>query len=126
MAQPNGLNPDFIGRVTASGFDGSHGHGVSVTCVPTNGVTNVDVFAATNGFYGTVTGCYLINKTTTPLTVTLKGPATVCTIQTGASATMIGAITLSNTAITPTGTLVVVSDAVGKDAFVFVTYQVVR
>lgn len=128
MAVPNGLNPDFGGRVSALGFEGTHGHGVSVTCVKTNGTTNVNVFGATVGFDGTITGVYMASTTTTNIIVWLKTYKTIATIQSGASSTIKAATTLDSTAkvFDRDSTLVVVTNGVGKNAYVWVTYQVLR
>lgn len=123
---PNRLNPSFLGRVEAKGFDAIHGKGVSVTCVSTNGTTNVDVFGTTNGFQGTVTGVFLIAKDTTAANITVVGPeGTYCTIAKGATAgALVGASALTYTAINRDGTLQVDSSVASGQAYVFITYKV--
>lgn len=128
MAQPNGLNPNFPGRVTSAGYDANHAKGVCVTCVSTAGTTDTDVFGSTNGFKGTVTGVYLIAKDATAANITLIGPeGTYCTIAKGTSAGgLVGATSLSYTAISKDGTLKVDSSDNTGNAFVFITYKVLE
>lgn len=102
MPSPNGLNPSFIGKVEADGFDAIHGKGVSSTVITLSGTTAADLFAAANGFKGTITGLLFVALTGTSSTVTVTSRGdTVATITAG---TTNGAVTgpagaLNNTVI---------------------------
>ena len=130
MAQAQGWNPIFGGKVEAAGFDNLQGSGVCVTPVDTNGTTRRYVFGSSaNGFQGQVTGVWLITKAGTTATMTLASEAgTVVAITTSATAgTLVGGTSLSNATINRDGTMgVVLSGTNGADgsATVFVTYAV--
>jgi hypothetical protein len=130
MAQPNGYNPSFAGRVSAVGFDNLNSSGVCTTAVDTNTTTRRYVFSSGgNGFVGTITGVWLITKAGTTATMTLAcEDGTVCTIDTATSAGgVVGASSLSNTTIDKDGTLGVIfsgTNSMDGSATVFVTYAV--
>jgi len=130
MAQPNGLNPSFDGKVKALGFDATHGNGVSVTVKETNGTTLVNIFGTASGFEGTITGIYLVALDATAANITISSPGgTVSTIAKGATTgAVVGGATLSNTAITIAGSISMVSSVAGGvaggAARVFITYKV--
>ena len=125
MSNPNGLNPSFDGKVKALGFDAKHGNGISETVRETNSTTNVTVFDNPSGFEGTITGVYVVALDATAGNITISTQAgTVCTIAKG---TVTGAAvftaTLLNTAITPAGSVVIVSSA-NANARVYIAYKV--
>ena len=123
MAQPNQLNPKF------AVVDSLHGNGVSITCVSTNATTPVILFGNPSVFSGTITGCFLIAKGGTAANITLKSgnaASTVCTIAKGTSTgALVGASSLSNTTISGSATIQIVSSGANTeaDAYVFVTYK---
>ena len=128
----NNLNPEFLGRVRAAGFEGLHNKGVSATCVSTNETTDVNVFGTTNGFEGVVTGVFLWARGGIASTITLKGDdgATIASIAKGtATGVFVGEDTLANTTFNRTGTMIVVgtgtaSTAGRADAYVVIFYRV--
>lgn len=118
MASPNQLDPTF------NKVDAWHGKGISVTAVNSNNTTAVNVFGATNGFTGTITGVYLVSLDTTNANMTLRNDSSsVCVIATGTtSGALVGGTTLSNTTISASGTMVIVMSA-NSGARVFITYK---
>ena len=114
-----------IGGGKVTGAKRVEGKSYSIVATETNGTTTVDVFGATNGFDGTITGVYLISKDTTAGTITIATDVgTVATIAKGATAgAMVGANSIANTGFTSAGTLTVVSDSAGE-ATVFITFTV--
>ena len=131
MATPNGLNPDFGGSVSATGFDASHAGGVSITAVAITGsacTTSVNVFGSANKFTGVITGVFLSAINTTAANITIATTAgTVATIAKGTSAgVLVGSAALANTAIALDGTVTVVSSSASGTAYVFITYTVTK
>ena len=125
MAQPNGINPSFGGKVKALGFDAIHGNGVSTTCRETNATTMVNVFGTASGFEGTITGVWLVSLDATAGNITVSTPSgTVCTIAKGTvTGTAVHTATLSNTAITIAGSVSILSTA-NANARVYISYKV--
>lgn len=133
MAVPNGLNPDFLGPVTArGGFKTGNGKGIMITAVSTASSAPVSFFGASAtdavGQYFTITGIFVVAKDASTATITIAGTqGTVATIAKGATAgALVGATSLSNTALVPTDTFTIVSNGpnVGQgDAFVYITFK---
>ncbi len=103
--------------------------GYYVVSVPTNGTTAVNVFGATNGFAGTITNVLVTGLDGTAANIGVADTAgTVVTVAKGTSSGLVtGGTTLSNTAFTSAGTLVIVSTsatAAGGAARVLVTFTV--
>jgi len=130
MAQPNGWNPIFGGRVGADGFNATHGKGISITAIDTSGVTETNVFGSTVGFEGSITGVFLIAKDSTTANIFVVGTdGSVATISTGGTAGAVrGQTALTNQTISDADTLKVWSSIAtageGGDATVFITYTV--
>jgi hypothetical protein len=103
--------------------------GYYVAAVTTNGTTPANIFGATNGFAGTITGAFVIATDATAGNITLATTAgTVATIAKGTSAGgLVGATTVSNTTVASDGTCTVVSSvalAAGGQATIFVVFTV--
>lgn len=96
-----------------------------VAVADTNGTTAVSVFGASGLAHAiTITGVYLVSLDTTTGNITVENPAStvVCTIAKGATAgALVGATTLSNTAVAAGTNLVVDSSSAGN-ARVYITY----
>lgn len=129
MAQPNGLNPIFLGKVKGAGFDALHGKGVSTTAIELNSATQTakNVFGTTNGFDGSVSGMLISCINANSGSVTLKGPwGTYATVEKldGVAGSVRAATTFSYTAITTDGTLQVVGSMENSSVRVYLTYKV--
>jgi len=127
MPVPNGLNPSFLGKVTANGFDARHARGTSITVATCNGTTAVNVFGTTNDFEGTLTGVFVAAMGRTAQTITVYTTAgTVGTVTTGntvGSVTGLNAV-IANTALTIAGTCRIASGNASDTSLVYLTYQV--
>lgn len=127
MANPNGINPSYLGKVTATGFDATHAGGVSVTAVTTTSSVAVFVFGAQNPFKGTITGVwgYNLSGSSNVITITNDG-VNVGNLFTGpADEAFMATKALSNMAISLNGSITVVSDgALTGNAVIFFAYKV--
>ncbi len=114
-----------IGAGKVTGAKMVTGVGYFVVAVETNGMTPVDVIAATVPFNAVITGVYLISEDVTAGNITIADTAgTVATIAKGTvSGVMVGAASLANTTVTAGDTLTIVSSSAGN-ARVFITFTV--
>lgn len=132
MAVSNGLNPKFIGPVTATGYATTHGNGISTTAKSTNGTSAVLLLGyPTVGFSGTITSWHIMNEGATAATISLSvGGVVVSTISmTGSTGAMVGPATvLSPTTFNLGGTVGVYSNSAltQAQAKVFLTYAVLN
>ena len=114
-----------IGAKAVTGAKLVTGTGYFDVCVPTNGMSAVNVFGATVPFNATITSVSVISQDTTAGTITVADTAgTVATIAKGTVAgAMTGAVSLANASITSGNTLTVVSSSAGN-AYVKITFTV--
>lgn len=121
MAQPNGLNPTFQGKVTARGFETPVG-GDMVKNVKTNGTTLVNVFGTTNGFDGTLVSVRITPVSNTTTVFSMIGTnGTVFQIS-GSAGIVVGTL-FTATTFTSSGTLQVRSHTAGLQGVVEVAFQ---
>lgn len=128
MAQPNGQNPTFPGKVTAQGFDTPYGMTMRKV-VSTNGATPVNVFGSTNGFAGTVVMVKVTAKDDSNGTIDLAGSnGTIARVVKGSAGQIrgsyIGISGVQGTTFASSGTLTVSSNSGSGDALVEVSFTV--
>lgn len=129
MANPNQLNPDFIGPISAAGYRDLEEKGVSITCVETNGTTSVNIFGSTNPFNGVIKGWFSSAKSGLAATITMYNDA--ASVGTIAKGTTTGGLVgptgdLSNTTVAKDGSVYIISNSANAEAaaYVYIAFSV--